>query len=165
MLLIYTSRGDHKRRGAPSACQPEPQGSAQARTPQQCSLGPRRSFWNWGRHCRRCEQSGTSRGAGGNERAQYSRSCCNITRIAITNGPSDVILNPSRPRLLQPDGPGWVPRCLCGPIRVANKRMAKLTPGMQRKFSIELAGKRATLAENRRVDRALAYVRARFAVL
>ena len=33
-----------------------------------------------GTSLRRCEQSGTSRGAGGNERAQYSRSCCNITR-------------------------------------------------------------------------------------
>ena len=32
---------------------------------------------------------------------------------------------PSRLRLLLPDGPGWVPRCLCGPMRVANKRMVK----------------------------------------
>ena len=33
------------------------------RTPQQCSLGPRRSCWSWRHHCRRCEPSGTSRGA------------------------------------------------------------------------------------------------------
>ena len=50
---------------------------------------------------------------------------CNITRIAITNGPSDVILNPSRLKLLQPDGPGGVPRCLCGPLWEANKRKVK----------------------------------------
>ena len=48
-----------------------------------------------------------------------------MTRIAITNGPSDLVQDPSRLRLLQHDGPGWVPRCLCGLMRVANKRMAK----------------------------------------
>ena len=82
-------------------------------------------LWSWRRHCRRCVLSGTSRGASGRGRAQYSRSCCNITRIAITNGPSDVIQSSSRLRLLQLDGPGWAPRCLCGPVRGANKRMEK----------------------------------------
>ena len=48
-----------------SACVPG--GAARAvrkpRTLKQCSLGPRGSCWSWRCHCRRCEPSGTSRGA------------------------------------------------------------------------------------------------------
>ena len=84
--------------------------------------------------------------AGGKGRAQYSRSSCNITRIAITIGPCGVIQSPSRPNSLQRDGLGWVPRC-CG-LTMASMRMTKdRRPGRRRKLSVEFAGKRATLAE------------------
>ena len=41
----------------------------------------------------------------------------------------------------------------------------ELTPGMRRKLCIELAGKRAALAETGAWTEPLTYVRARFAVL
>ena len=47
----------------PRAGQSELQDSAEARTPQQRSLGVRRSCWSWRRPCRRCVPSGTRRGA------------------------------------------------------------------------------------------------------
>ena len=39
--------------------------------------------------------------------------------------PSDVIQSPSRLSLLQPGGPGWVPRCWCGLMTAMNMRMTK----------------------------------------
>ena len=60
------------------------------RTLKQCSLGPRRKLL----------QLVTSLPAMRTIRDVH-------TRIVITNGSSDVILNPSRLRLLQPGGPGW----------------------------------------------------------
>ena len=55
-----------------------------------------------------------------------------------------MIQSPSRLNSLQPDGPGW-PRVACEGSEHADGE--ELTPGMRRKSSIELAGKRATLAE------------------
>ena len=86
------------------------------RIPPQRSAGPKSSYWSWRRRCRPCEPSGTSHGGRGKGRA-------NTTRIAVTNGLSDVTQSPSKVRLLQPDGPGWVPRCLCGLMRAAIMRM------------------------------------------
>ena len=56
-------------------------------------------------------------------------------------------MNPSRLRLLQPDGwfgPTLLVRAYEGSEQADGE---ELTPGMRRKSSIELAGKRATLAE------------------
>ena len=79
---------------------------------------------------------------------QYSRSYCSITRIVTTNGSKDMIQSPSRLRLLLARwawlGPTLLVRAYEGEEQVDGK---ELTPGMRRKVSIELAGKRATLAE------------------
>ena len=82
------------------------------RIPPQRSAGLKSSCWSWRHHCQPREPSGTSHGARGKGHVLYSRSCYNITRIAISNGSSGVILSPSRLRLLQPDGPDCFPRCL-----------------------------------------------------
>ena len=57
-----------------------------------------------------------------------------------------MIVSPSRLNLLQPGGPGWVPRCWWrdGGEHADDEGP---TPGQRRKVSIELAGKQATLAE------------------
>ena len=45
--------------------------------------------------------------------------------LPSTSGSSDVTQNPSRLRFLQPDRPGWVPRCLYGLLRAVSMRMMK----------------------------------------
>ena len=108
--------------GTPCAFQEEPQSSAQAPDPGAvftwseeklfelaASLPAMRTIGHQPRGLRQTEDVRNAQEA-----------VCNITRIVITNGSSDVILNPSMLRLLKPDGPGWAPRCLCGPMMVAN---------------------------------------------
>ena len=111
---------------APRACQAEPQGSAQTSDPAAVFT------WSEEKLLELATSLPAMRTIRHQPRGLRQRTCtilkkhvANITRIAITHGPSDGIVNPSRLRLLQPDGPGWVPNCSCGLLRAANMRMAE----------------------------------------
>ena len=109
----------------PRACQEEPQSSAQAPDPEAVFTWSEEKLLELTTSLPAMRTIGHQPRGLRQRRAQYSRSCCNITRIVITNGSSDAILNPSRLRLLQPSGRGWVSRRLYGPMRGANMRVVK----------------------------------------
>ena len=123
------------------------------RTPQQCSLGPRRSCWSWRLHCRRREPIRQQ------PRGLRQRTCTILKKLLQHHTHCHPPVAAARWAWL---GPTLLVRAYeCS----EHAEGAELTPGMRRKLSIELAGKTCNIGRNRRVDRALAHVRARFVVL
>ena len=124
-IQVETAQPMQKDMATPRACEGEQQGSAEAPGPTAEVSWSEEQLLELATSLPAMRTIRPSHGGRGKGRAPFSRSCCNTTRIAITNGPSGVILSPSRLRLLHPGGPGWVPRCLCGLMRAAVMRMTK----------------------------------------
>ena len=125
---------------APRACQAEPQSSAQAHMVRGEAVGAGDVTAGDANH------QAPAAGPEAEDVHNTQEAVANTTRIVIANGSSDVILNPSRLRLLQPDG-AWLAAACAGLGGGEQADGEELTPGQRRKLSIELAGKRAALAE------------------
>ena len=131
----------------PRAGQAEPQGNADAPDPTAVP-GPKNGCWSWRRHCRPCEPSRHQ------PRCLRQRTCNILEKLLqhhthchhhwVKRRDSESLQAELAAALWAWLGPTLLVRAYDGCEHADNDG---LTPGQRRKLSIELAGKRATLAE------------------